>query len=641
MSRAGASRQSRSSSGSFAPWVLAVLGTIAIVCVYGSVGGAGFLWDDDAHVTANPAMLGAHGLKEIWTSAKANYCPLTMTSFWMQHALWGLTPGPYHWVSVGFHVGCAGLLWLVLKRLAVPGAWLGAMLWALHPVQAESVAWISELKNTQSGFFYLLSIWFFLRWLETKPAVNRDYVLAAFTALLAILSKSSTVMLPVVLGMIGWWKGWRDWRNLRWLAPFFIVSLVASGWTIWEQKVNSMASGPEWGHGLLPRFAIAGKVFWFYLGKLAWPELVFIYPRWDPQTFGLIEWLPVVAALVLAGVIWWRREALGRSTTLALGYFAVSLFPVLGFFDVFFFRYSFVGDHFQYLASMGPLALVGAGIGKLETRAPAMFASWAVRVGVVALAALSLMTRSQARIYQSNFALWHDTVARNPGAWIARVNLGHELEARGRLDLALSHYEAAVGMKPQFTEVEVNFGNALLQLGRATEAIPHFERAIQGGRGVAEAHNGMGLSLATVGRSQEAIQHYESALKLRKDYLEARFNLGNTYFALGRKSEAAEAWRALTVSAPGFDRAHANLGAALLDLGQIAAAVSELEIAIRLNPRDIATWSNLALAHASVGSFEAAFRVIDQALTLQPDSKLAQETRGRLTSMLAARQRAP
>src|SRR5262245_28015267 len=213
-------------------WAWGLLGALAILLAYARAYRGEFLWDDDAHIYANPTVVGPQGLKEIWTSGKANYFPLTMTSFWAVHALFGLSTVPYHVATVLFHAGAALVLWRVLERLAVPGAWLGAMLWALHPVQVESVAWICELKNTQSAFFYLLAIWFFLRWLpredDAAPRVSRDYGFALLAAVLAILSKSSTVMLPVVLGLGGWWLGRRRARDLAWLGPFLAVSALAS-----------------------------------------------------------------------------------------------------------------------------------------------------------------------------------------------------------------------------------------------------------------------------------------------------------------------------------------------------------------------------------------------------------------------------
>lgn len=608
--------------GAFPPaWLAAAVLLAAIVLAYLPVRNAGFIWDDDAHVTTNPVIIGPQGLKEIWTSAKANYFPLTMTSFWVQHAAFGLRPAPYHWVSVAFHAAAALLLWRILLRLAVPGAWLGAMLWALHPVQVESVAWISELKNTQSGFLYLVAVWFFVRWLD-GPAVgrwSRDFALAWCAALLAILSKSSTVMLPVVLGLIGWWRGRRDWREIRWLLPFLAISLVASGWTIWEQKVNSMASGAEWGHGLGARFVIAGKVAWFYLGKLLWPEpLIFIYPRWDPATFGATAWLPLAALLAVAAFLWSRRNGTWRAVFLGLGYFAISLFPVLGLFDVFFFRYSFVGDHLQYLATMGPLVLLGAGLAVAGDRW--LPAGWPARValGSVLLLVVGWRTHLQARIYESDYTLWTDTVARNPNAWIARVNLGVQLEARGDPAAALAHYEAAVRMKPQFTEVEVNYGNALVRLGRPAEAVPHFERAVAGGRAVPEARQGLGLSLLLAGRAGEAVPHLEEACRLMPGQLAPVLTLADAYASTGRLAEAEALWRRVAASSPGVVEAHWKLGLVLHRQGRPAEAVRCFEAALRLQPTQLEAQLGLAASWGQLGRRAEALALLGEILRRQP-----------------------
>ena len=336
---------------------------------------AGFIWDDDKHLTENPCIVGPLGFAGIWTTAEATYYPLVLTTFWVEHALWGLAPLPFHLINVLVHAACAVALWLVLARLLVPGAWLGAAIWALHPVQVESVAWVTELKNTQSGFFFLLAILFFLSWRESRASEGRStggtsYALALLAAVAAILSKSSTVMLPLVLALCWWWEEgvWR-WRNVTTLVPFFAISAAASGWTIWEQQFHSGALGAEWALTWPERLVIAGRDPWFYLGKLVWPHpLVFIYPRWHIDASQPLAYLPLIAAGAVAVVLWRRRDRWGRAPLFAFAYFAVSLFPVLGFFKVYFFRFSFVADHFQYLASMGPLALAGAGLTRLFAR---------------------------------------------------------------------------------------------------------------------------------------------------------------------------------------------------------------------------------------------------------------------------------
>jgi hypothetical protein len=360
---------------------------IALVCIaYARVFDAGFIWDDESHLTRNPCIVGPLGLKEVWTSARAVYYPLVLTTFWTLHKVAGLAPWPYHCLNVLLHAGSAVLLWQVLRQLNVRGAWLGAALWALHPVMVQSVAWVTELKNTQSGFFYLFSIFCFLKWdgqpritpitrirVTEDPRASRRrfrnrrslmFALALVSFVLATLSKPSVVMLPVVLALCIWWRTGRiRWRDVAALAPLVLVSALASLWTILEQKFHAGAIGAEWAQTLPERLIIGGRAIWFYVAKLAWPHpLIFIYPRWKIESSQLIAYLPLVAALGGLLALWLNRAKWSRAVFFAATYYVVSLFPVLGFFSVYFFRYSFVSDHFQYLASMGPLALAGAGI---------------------------------------------------------------------------------------------------------------------------------------------------------------------------------------------------------------------------------------------------------------------------------------
>ncbi|MEY2525652.1 MAG: hypothetical protein QOE73_423, partial [Verrucomicrobiota bacterium] len=325
------------------PWIFAALLVVLVVVAYQQVWHAGFIWDDDSHLTKNPCIIGPLGFEGIWTTAAATYYPLVLSNFWIQHALWGLNPLPYHLVNVAMHAACGILLWQILRQLQVKGAWLGAALWALHPVQVESVAWVTELKNTQSCFFYLLSIFFFLRWRETIASrLDRhgkvwNYAAALFCAVLAILSKSSTVMLPVVLGLCSWWMDgrWR-WRDVTKLVPFLFVSVSAAAWTVWEQKFHSGAIGSTWTQTWAERIIIAGRDVWFYLGKLFWPHpLIFIYPRWTIDASQALAYLPALAAGAGLILLWWNRNGRLRPIFFAAAYFVVSLFPVLGFFDVY------------------------------------------------------------------------------------------------------------------------------------------------------------------------------------------------------------------------------------------------------------------------------------------------------------------
>jgi tetratricopeptide (TPR) repeat protein len=631
-----------------------LLAALLLAAYAGSLRGE-FLWDDDLHITANPTIIGPLGLKEIWTTARANYFPLVLTNFWAQHTLWGLEPAGYRVVTLAFHLAAALLLWRVLLRLRVPGAWLGAAFWAVHPVQVESVAWICELKNTQSAVFFLAAIYCWLRGMEADDEKRPGswYAAALGGAVAAILSKPSTVMLPVALGLCTWWgRGTLRWRDARRLAPFLALSAAAAGWTIWEQKFHSGAIGPEWSQSLPERGAIAGRVVWFYLGKLVWPEpLIFIYPRWEP---GAADWpnlaAPVLAVATLAGLgvwAWRKRTTTARAGFFAAAFFVVLLFPVLGFFSVYFFRYSFVGDHFQYLASMGPLALAGAALAQCGPRSTTV-------AGAVLVATLAFATARHARVFLRNETLWRDTITKNPPAVMAWLNLADTYARAERYDEAIATFRRAVEIKPSDPDGWNDLGNVLVLTGRPAEAVPNFERAIALKPGLAPAHNNLGNALRDLGRGEDAVACYRRALELDPAYAGALNNLGGQLAELGRSAEARPVLERALQAKPGDAAVLDNLAGVLRDTGDSAAAVARHEAALKaaparaefhanygrtllaagrraeglaafaraleLKPALISARSRYALALADDGRLAEAMAVLERGVTLVPDS---------------------
>ena len=588
--------------------IFAGLLILSVAIAYHSVWRFGFIWDDESHLTQNACIVGPLGFKDIWSTARAVYYPLVLTSFWIQHAIWGLNPLPYHLVNVAMHTACALLLWRVLDELRIKGAWLGATIWALHPVQAESVAWVTELKNTQSCFFYLLSIWFFLKWRESEGlrAGQRswsNYGISLVCAIAAMLSKSSTVMLPIILALCWWWSEgrWR-WSNAKKLIPFLAISLAAAAWTIWEQKFHSHAMGEQWAQTPLARLIIAGRDIWFYLGKLLWPHpLIFIYPRWQIDPSQPVAYVPVLAAIVALAALWWKRNGPLRPVFFAAIYFVVSLFPVLGFFNVYFFRYSFVGDHFQYLASMGPLCLIGGGI----TAAMGLAGNWPGRVAPAAtgllLLALAGLTWRQSQVFRDMEVLWRDTLAKNPDAWMAQDNLANLLMDEGRWTEAIPHLEVASRTAPDRYDTQYNLGYASVQLGHIEESLPYFRQAIQLDEAHAETHHNFGKALLLLKRYDEAELHLRRALELNPAYVPAYTDLGTLLLQVGRSDESlTELQRALEIN-PNYRFAQYSIANTLSDLGREDEAVSHLRKAIALEPATAegyrtAAWM-LATAH--------------------------------------------
>jgi len=606
-------------------WVWGLILAGAVILAYLPVWHAGIIWDDAAVVTANPVIVGPLGLKEIWTTSAADICPLTLTTFWVEHLLWGLAPVPYHLVNVFMHAACAVVLWQVLRSLRVPGAWLGAALWALHPVEVESVAWISEMKNTQSGLFFLLSILFFVRWLKARDLDRRagggwNYALTLLFAALAMASKSSAVILPVVLCLCAWWMESRwDWRNLARVAPIFFISVVAGIVSIWTQQIHG-ANDPLWTRTWPERLVTAGDAVWFYLGKLLWPHpLILIYPRWQIDAGQLISYLPLCAVIVALFILWLKRDSWFRPGFLVFAYFLTALLPVLGLVDMSYSHYSFVADHFQYLASMGPLALAGAGLSRLADFVTP--GKYGLRSSLCAglLLALGVLSWQRVWAFESEKTLWSDTLAKNPNCSIAHSGLGAFLLEGGKWDEAIAQYEEALEINPNYAETHNNLANALLQKGRVDEAIAEYQKALEINPNVAETHYNLGNTLLQKGRVDEAIVECQKALEINPNYADAHAYLGSALLQKGHVDAAiAEYQKAMEIN-PNYAGAHYNLGNALLQKGQVDEAIAEYEKALEINPNYPEAHANLGSALLQKGHVDEAIVQYQKALEINPN----------------------
>ena len=604
-------------------WLYAFLLLIVVAVVYLPALQAGYIWDDDAHLTQNPCITGALGFKAIWTSSRAFYYPLVLSTFWIVHKFVGLNPLPYHLLNIGMHGVGALLLWRVLRQLGVRGAWLGAALWAVHPIMVESVAWITELKNTQSGVFYLLSILLFLkadRALEARPDW-RLLTLSAVSFAFAVTSKSSTVMLPVVLALCLWWKGRKLFAYRLILAPFFLISIAASAWTIWEQKFHAGAQGTEWSETVWQRLAIAGRDLWFYLAKLFWPtRLAFIYPRWEIDSRDLAVFVPIAIALIGLVFLWWKRNGPLRPVFFAVAYFVISLFPVLGLFNVYFFRYSFVADHFQYLASAGPIALVAAGLMDLSDRLAKTRFWFESAIGGLLLITLSVLSWREQAGYQNLEALWRTTISENPNCWLAHTNLGVLLKDQGKLDDAVAHYRAALAALPNFPEALTALGAYEASRGHVENGMDLFRAALSSSPKFAPAWYNLGNALGATGKTNDAIAAYRNAIdKDSSVYSEANNSLGVALSKAGKSEEAIPYFvNALKVK-PNDAGVRNNFGFVLAELGYLNEAAENLKESIRLNPNAAQTYVNLGRVYDQLGKRDDAIANFRHALAIQPD----------------------
>jgi len=524
----------------------------------------------------------------------------------VEHALWGLAPLPYHLVNVLMHGACVVVLWRVLRSLQMPGAWLGAALWALHPVEVESVAWITETKNTESGFFFLLSIFFFLKRLDVDGPGARitrgwSYVLTMLFAALAMASKSSTVILPVVLGLCAWWQEGR-WhgRNLASVGPIFLLSLAVGALSLWTQGLQlATDTDPRWDRPWPERLVEAGCVVWFYLGKLVWPHpLIIIYPRWEIDAGQGLSYLPLIAVFVVLLILWVFRKSWARPWFFTFAFFLTALFPVLGLVNLIWFLNSFVADHLQYLASMGPLALAGVGIAKLaEFALPAK--PW-LRAGVCGalLVIPAGMSWQRGWAFENLETLCTDTLAKNPTSWVAHNSLGVALSEKGRGDEAMAQFQKALEINPHFAETHNNLGNALLQSGQVDDAMAEYQKTLAISPENVDAHNNLGWALLQKKEVDEAISECRKALALNPNFADAHGNLGIAFSLKGQADDAEAEFRQALALKPDDPKIHYNLGNILLAKGQVDEAISEFQETLQLNPSDANAQRKLAKAQA-------------------------------------------
>jgi tetratricopeptide (TPR) repeat protein len=430
-------------------------------------------------------------------------------------------------------------------------------------------------------------------------------------------------MLPLVLALCWWWREgtWKR-RKLRALAPFFLLSAIASLWTIWEEKVFSGAVGAEWNQSLAEKLVLAGKVPCFYLGKLAWPDpLIFIYPRWSLDASSLLSWLPLLGViLAFLLLLFLGKSSWARATFFALAYFLISLFPVMGFFSVYFFRYSFVGDHFQYLASMGPLALAAAAI----TQGLSRIASRRVTGCIVAilLIVLGAMSWKQSAHYENEESLWRDTIVKNDRCWMALNNLGSLDLKKGRSDSAIAFFQQSLLLNPRYADAHNNLGQALLRKGDADQAASRFEEALRLNPDHVDANINFSYLLYRSGDVDSSIAHLERALQIQPASADAHNNLGNILWAQGRHGEALFHFQKSVEFQPG-NSAFANNLAWVLSTGprsDLRDGRQALALARRIQRvnggEDPSTLRTLAAAYAESGDYTAAVATLQHALPL-------------------------
>ncbi|MGD0461027.1 MAG: hypothetical protein ABSB74_00925 [Tepidisphaeraceae bacterium] len=480
-------------------WYLwaAVLALLALVAFWPAISGT-FLWDDDQYVTQNKALLDSSGLLQIWKipPGTIQYYPLTFTALWIEHHFWENNSLGYRVVNLILHAGAALILWRILRRLSVPGAWAAAAIWAIHPLQAESVCWISECKNILSGILALASVLFYLEFTGMRDPDSKrrlwdlpeDWHLYAISAgffLLAMLSKTAVCFLPVVILIILWWKRRLSPISIFGLAPMLVIG-AALAWETSRLETDPSgpigASGPEWQLSFAQRLLISGNDLWFYVGKLLLPiHQSFIYPRHVPTPLNITEWLPLIAAAVVLAALAVGIKTLGRGPLAAVLCYIAMLFPALGFANVYPFRFSFVADHYQYLAGIGLIVLAVWLVSKIAaplwmprealTERPVVGKSAPIAAVIAAvLLVLGIASWNRAAVFAEPLTLWQDVLKpdKNPQSWLAAYNLA--IVQRGQATASFEDAASYLQAKDEDSS-KASAGEALAELDESNRLV--------------------------------------------------------------------------------------------------------------------------------------------------------------------------
>jgi len=560
----------------------------AVLLVYLPAWRAGFVWDDEQLITANPLLRTFSGLIEIWSGGRtADYFPMTNTVFWIERHLFGENATGYHAINILLHGADAILVWLVLHRLQIPGAWFAGLIFGIHPVHVESVAWTSELKNVLAMFFTLLSIFSFFGSNEYRQS-RAAYIASLFFFALALLSKTQTVFVPIALLMCARWRD-RDSTSFRREAirsgPFFVMAVVFGLITIWFQ--NRGIGEEEVVIGSFPRRLVnAGMAIWWYAGKVCLPtRLMAIYPRWRFDSPQLWEWFPLVVIVLLLGLTWHCRNRGTRGAFLALAYFIVALLPVIGFVRMAYLRSgTLVADHFQYFADVSLIAFVCSAVAMFANRARREIRTAMAAIAILLIGMMGTHAWQRTRVFHDEESLWRDTLAKNPDAWQARARLGQYFFRQRKYSDAIEHLRRAVELKPELPENRNLLGLAYCRAERFEEGIAEYRKALEleesrastaQSASVATIRTNLANALTIIGnnlggsateipseatrRYEEAIAQYEKALELEPNQPAIHRNLGLLLAHLGRFDEAEAHLRATLQIVPNEPTAQETL----------------------------------------------------------------------------------
>jgi len=627
--------------------VLAFVILAATFIAYFPATSAGYVWDDNELLRENRLVHVGDGLYRFWFTTEApDYWPLSSTTFWLEWRIWGDHPLPYHVFNILLHALSAVLFWRVLKRLNLgePGAFLAALIFAIHPVMVESVVWISERKTVLSMVWYMLAVLAYLRFEDR--GLKRDYGLAILAAAAALLAKTAVVMLPMILLLLIWWRrGTLTWRDIVRTAPFFLLSLILGLVTIWFQHHNAIGGLDVRPEGLASRIASVGWVVWFYLYKIVFPvNLAMIYPRWEIPGQNVLSFVPLILLIVGFVVLWSFRKRRTRGALVALASFVMVLMPVLGLLDMAYARFSLVADHLQYPGTPGVIALIGGGLAALFLRAwlkrkKAAEVAFVIIVPAIVLTLVAL-TWQQAGLYCDEFRLWSHTIAVNDRAWNAYTGRAKVLADRGEWGQALMDYSKAIELSPDDAQHYINRGSGYASVGDYARALKDYDKAIALDPTKDEAYHNRGMTYGRLNQFDKAISDLSQAIELNAYYYEAYSDRGTAYYGQQAYDRAIQDYTKAIVLQPDNATAYNKRGSAYASMGDHLKAIEDYNRAIRLQPNDAEVYFNRGLAYGRLQNYGRAVDDLTRSIELTPESVNAYYNRGVALSHLKDFERA-
>jgi tetratricopeptide (TPR) repeat protein len=623
-------------------WLRAVLLTALISLIYiPSLRGTTLL--DDDFLTHSRIIRASDGLSRIWlTTEPADYWPLTNSIHWIEWRLCGGSLTGYHVVNLLLHVVNAILIWKLLERLTIPGGYLAALLYAVHPVNVESVAWVAQLKGLLALLFFLLSILTYLGAHSAPPDTARRfsvrpialqrwpwYLLSLFLFVLAMLSKGSVAILPLVLLLIVWWRsGSITFLDVRRTAPFLVVAIVLTCVNIWFQHHGTAYVVRD--VTFRQRLLGAAAATWFYLSKAYWPlDLCFVYPQWNVDPADFRWWLPLLATIaVTVSLLRMRHVSWVRPILFAWACFNVSLLPVMGFTDVGYMKHSLVADHYQQISVISAMALAAAGWLQFLNRAPSFARPAAPALATGAIVLLTMLSWNQSCLYRDATTLYQAALERNPNSPLLHYNIGCELAAQSRREKAQEHFQEAIRLDPNYAAAHNNFGALLRLAGDRVHAVAEFKKAIEFSPKYPDPYRNLGVLLFETGQTDEAVLRLKSAVELNPQDTVALNDLGFIFASADKIQEAIGYFERAVEVDPDDLKARLNLGNALLAAGRAKEAIHYLEPLVLRQPADPQECASLAAAYAQCNRPSDAVAAAQRAIHLarsQGNRALAEE----------------